>query len=91
MREVAEVILERREAGDCLSFDLEGGHPVGDALFSMRQRRQDVLAELFKHGSLRFLNPCQIAVNVDWCHPNSVQRVNHRGQRVPQRRTRFAG
>ncbi|MFM2411891.1 MAG: hypothetical protein RLZZ587_224 [Actinomycetota bacterium] len=52
VRQIGEVILERRKTGNHLSVDREGGHAVGNLLLGIRKNRENSATNLFERLSL---------------------------------------
>ena len=61
--QVAQVILERGKASDCLAAHAEGGNTVRDHLFSVRDDLEDGAAKCLKRVALRLIETPQVLVN----------------------------
>ena len=64
LREVAEVVLECSEARDRLPPELEGRHPVGDALVGIGDDVEDDPAQVLQGGPPGFVEGCQVLVDL---------------------------
>jgi len=63
-RQVAQMILERGEARDCLASYAEGGNPVRDHLLGVRDDLKNGAAQCLKRAALRLIDSPQILVNL---------------------------
>jgi hypothetical protein len=66
------VILERGKPGDRLTRHTEGGNPVGDHLFGVRNDLENGAAQRLKRAALRLLDPTQVLVNLLGGQPFAV-------------------
>jgi len=64
MGQIAEMVLECGEPGDCPSPHLERGDAVGDPLLGLRDDIQDRLPEPGQRGALRFFQRIQVLVDL---------------------------
>ena len=72
MGQVAEVVLERRESGDCLALQLEGGMAVSDALLRSRNDGKSRFAQLSQRGYLWLVDVGQVFVDFMLRHQRSL-------------------
>jgi hypothetical protein len=86
------VILERREPGDRLALDLEGGDAVRDALLGLGEGVENPVAQQAERAALRLLERRQVPVDVVSRHGSIVlaghpdeQECRHSGERAQPR------
>lgn len=71
-RQVAQVILERREPGDGRTAYAKGENAVGDHLFGVWHHLENAAAQCLERAALRLLNTTQVLVNLLGGHCEAV-------------------
>ena len=64
MREVAQMVLERRESGDDLAAQSESWHAVRDALFGVGHDAKNGAAQFAQCGSLGLVESRQVRIDL---------------------------